>query len=593
MRNLLAAGQSSRMKRVTPALVCSVLAFVVVPMALITHASEKKAKKLERWLRFEISFAKEVSAAPLDGRMFLIISTDNKSEPRFEINDQPTTQQFFGVDVDGLTPESPVFFGEEVLGYPLDSIRQIPAGDYYIQGLLNIYETFHRADGHIVKLPMDHWEGQQWNRKPGNLYSKAEKVHLDPASRGVIRIRLTEIIPAIEPPKDTKYIRHVRIQSGLLSKFWGRPMELGAHVLLPEGWEEHPDARYPLLVHQGHFEPDLFGGDIFRAEPPSPKLRGAERTTAEYGYKLYQDWTAGRLPRMIILEIQHANPYYDDSYAVNSANVGPYGDAIMQELIPYVEKKYHAIGQGWARALYGGSTGGWETLAVQVFYPDEFNGAYCFCPDPVDFRAYQLVDLYDDKNALWTEGPWSRVPVPAARKVDGQVITTMERENRRELVLGTHGRSTEQYGIWQAVFSPVGEGGYPKPIWDPYTGVIDHDVAAYWRQHYDLRYIMERDWKTLGPKLVGKIHVTVGTRDTWYLDNAVRLLEAFLKQTNNPYYAGDFDYGPHLPHCYTGELDGSAKVAGSLTVLLRIMPRIAEWMTKTAPPSADVFSWKY
>lgn len=591
MRNLLAAGQSSRMKRVTPAFVCSVLAFVVVPVALITHASEKKAKKLEQSLRFEISFAKEISATPLDGRMFLIISTDNKSEPRFEINDQPTTQQFFGMDVDGLTPESPVVFREEVLGYPLNSIRQIPAGDYYIQGLLNIYETFHRADGHIVKLPMDHWEGQQWNSKPGNLYSKPEKVRIAPAASGVIRIRLAEKIPPIEQPKDTKYIKHIRIQSELLSKFWGRPMEFGAHVLLPEGWEEHPDARYPLLVYEEHFDRDFLGG-FFRTEPPPPSLQGTERTVAEYGYKFYQDWIAGRLPRMIILDIQHANPYYDDSYAVNSANVGPYGDAMMQELIPYVEKKYRAIGQGWARALYGLSTGGWEALAVQVFYADNFNGAYCFCPDPVDFRAYQLVNIYDDKNALWTEGPWLRVPVPAARKVDGHVITTMELENRRELVLGTHGRSTEQFDIWQAVFSPLGDDGYPKPIWDPYTGEIDHDVAAYWREHYDLRYILERDWKTIGPKLVGKLHITVGTRDTYYLDNAVRLLEAFLKQTNNPYYAGDFDYGPHLPHCYTGGSHDSTQI-GFLTLHGRIMPEIAEWMTKTAPPSGDVSSWKY
>src|ERR1700680_4508706 len=256
-------------------------------------------------------------------------------------------------------------------------------------------------------------------------------------------------------------------------------------------------------------------------------------------------------PRIITLKTQHPNPYYDDSYAVNSANVGPYADAITQELIPAVEQKFRGIGQGWARGLYGGSTGGWEALGMQVFYPDFFNGTWCMCPDPVDFRAYQIVNLYDDKNALWTEGPWSRIARPSARTPDDAIITTMDRENRRELVLGTHGRSADQYNVWQAVYSPVGDDGYPKPIWDPLTGVIDHQVAAYWREHYDLRYILERDWKTLGPKLVGKIHVKVGTRDTYYLDNAVRLLEQFLSKTNNPYYAGDFEYGPHLPHCFS------------------------------------------
>lgn len=551
-------------------------------------------------LRFELSFSREMSATPLDGRLFLLISTDSAREPRFEVSDRPDTQQMFGLDVDALAPDSPAAFDRTVLGFPLDSIAQIPAGDYTVQALLNIYETFHRADGRVLKLPMDQGEGQQWSLKPGNLYSRPEKVHIDPAAGGVIRIHLTEKIPPIEPPQDTKYVKHLRIRSELLSKFWGRPMELGALVLLPEGWDEHPDAHYPLMVLQGHFSHDIFGRGV-RTQPPATEMQGLARTSAEYGYKFYQDWISGRLPRMIILEIQHPNPYYDDSYAVNSANVGPYGDAITQELIPAVEQKFRGIGQGWARGLYGGSTGGWEALGMQVFYPDFFNGTWCMCPDPVDFRAYQIVNLYDDKNALWTEGPWSRIARPSARMPDGAIITTMDRENRRELVLGTHGRSADQYDIWQAVYSPVGDDGYPKPIWDPLTGVIDHQVAAYWREHYDLRYILERDWKTLGPKLVGKLHVKVGTRDTYYLDNAVRLLEQFLSKTNNPYYAGDFEYGPHLPHCFTGDAHTpvppatprEAVILGFLTIQQRVLLQAADWMTRTAPPGADVTSWKY
>jgi len=543
-------------------------------------------------LRFEISFSRELSQTPLDGRVFLLVSTEASREPRFQVSASPDTQQFFGVHVDSLAPDAPAVVDDKVLGYPLDSIAQIPAGDYYLQALLNIYETFHRADGHVVKLPMDQGEGQRWNRKPGNLYSVPQRIHLDPAVGGVVHIRLTQKVPPIEPPQDTKSIKHLRIQSDLLTKFWGRPMHLGAIVLLPEGWEEHPNAHYPLMVYQGHFTHDFATPVEFRSTPPTPDLKGYDRTRAEYGYKFYQDWTSGRLPRMLILVIQHANPYYDDSYAVNSDNVGPYGDAITRELIPYVEQKFRGIGQGWARVLYGGSTGGWEAMGMQVFYPDFFNGAWCFCPDPVDFRAYQLVNVYADKNALWLEGPWSRVTRPEERKTDGTVITTMDRENRRELVLGTHGRSTDQFGIWQAVFSPVGPDGYPKPIWDPYTGVIDREVAAYWREHYDLRYILQRDWKTLGPKLVGKLHVTVGDTDTYYLENAVRLLQKFLEGTNNPYYAGDFEYGPQMPHCYSGDPHVPVSIS-RLTINQRIMPAMAEWMEKTAPPGADLTSWKY
>jgi hypothetical protein len=330
----------------------------------------------------------------------------------------------------------------------------------------------------------------------------------------------------------------------------------------------------------------------FREEPPPADLKGRRRNGAEMGYKFYQDWTSGRLPHVLLMEIQHANPYYDDSYAVNSANVGPYGDAITQEVIPEVERQFRGIGQGWARATFGGSTGGWEAAAMQIFYPTFFNDAFIWCPDPVDFRAYQIANLYQDENALWLNSNWGRTPRPAERNTDGSIVTTMDRTNRRELVLGTHGRSTEQFGIWQAVFSPAGSDGYPKAIWNPETGVIDHDVAKYWQEHYDLRYILQRDWKTLGPNLTGKLHFAVGDMDSYYLNNAVHLMQDFLESTNYPYYFGDFDYGPGQPHCYAGKDDASA---GKLAVSPRerVINQSVERMLKTAPAGADVKSWRY
>ena len=179
-------------------------------------------------------------------------------------------------------------------------------------------------------------------------------------------------------------------------------MHLGAHVLLPHGYDTHPDARYPLMIFHGHFPKD-FGG--FRVETPDQDLEpeyserfqveGYNRIVQEHDHQFYKDWTGKDFPRVIVIEIQHANPYYDDSYAVNSANLGPYGDAITYELIPYIEQQFRGIGAGWSRFLYGGSTGGWEALAAQVFYPDEYNGCYAACPDPIDFRAYCLVNIYD------------------------------------------------------------------------------------------------------------------------------------------------------------------------------------------------------
>jgi len=527
--------------------------------------------------RFEISFPIQMSAAPLDGHVLLLISTSESPEPRFQINFTGRTQQAFAVDVDGLAPGAAALVDSATLGYPRDSLNDIPAGDYYVQGFLNIYETFHLANGHTVKLPPDKGEGQQWARKPGNLYSKTQKVHLDPASDQVIRLSLTEkvpSVPAVEP--DTKWVKHVKIRSEMLSHFWGQPVELGAVILLPDGWEEHPKASYPLIVLQGHFSPGLRGSLAFQTEPS----KGS-------GYKLYQDWTAGRLPRVIIMTIQHANPYFDDSYAVNSANIGPYGDAITQELIPYVEKKFRGIGQGWARAVYGGSTGGWEALASQVFYPDFYNGAWVFCPDVVDFRAYMTMNLYEDKNAFWIEGPFARVPRPAMRQADGLVLSTMEMMNRYELVLGTKGRSCEQLDAWQAVFSSVGDDGYPKPIFDKRTGEIDHKAAEYLKDRYDLSHIMQRDWKSLGPKLSDKLHICVGDADSFYLDRAVHLLQDFMETTTDPYYHGSFDFGQRKPHCYAGSFDPAVGLQQ------HYLPEMVKHMEETAPKGADLTSWKY
>ena len=539
-------------------------------------------------LRFEVSYPADLAKGPLDGRVLLAISTNDKAEPRFQIVEElAESQQLFGVDVDRLAPGAAATIDGSTVGYPLESLDRLPAGDYYVQAVFNIYETFHRADGHTIKLPPEMGEGQQWNRKPGNLFSKPQKMHLDP-SGGVVKISLTEKMPPVEIPKDTQYVKHFRIQSKLLSDFWGQPVYLGAIVVLPQGFDEHPDAHYPLLVNQGHFPADFRS---FRTEPPTPDMKEGARVRAQFQYKLYQDWTSGRLPKMLILLIQHANPYYDDSYAVDSANVGPYGAAITQELIPEVERRYRGIAQPWARAVYGGSTGGWEAAASQIFYPDYFNGAYCWCPDPVDFHAYQNVNIYDDKNALFDVSNWTKAPRAEMRTADGTLEATMESATRRERVIGTRGRSAEQFDIWQAVFSPVGADGYPKPIWDPVSGVIDKDVANYWKEHYDLNHIMQRDWKTLGPKLVGKLHFTAGDMDTWYLNNAVHLVQDFMDSPQNPYRAADFEFGNRKPHCYTGGGNGPMLESGA-TALQRIMPALAEHFKATAPQGADM-SWVY
>jgi hypothetical protein len=547
---------------------------------------------------FAVSFPKKRSEKPLDGRILLLLSNDPSAEPRMQIDDSVRTQMIFGVDVDGMQPGQAVVVDDGASGYPIRSLRDVPPGDYYVQAVLHRYETFHRADGHTVKLPMDRGEGQHWNIAPGNLYSTPRKISLGP-SAGTIAILLNQEIPTIPPPQDTKYIRHIKIQSALLTTFWGRPMYLSAHVLVPEGFDAHPNVHFPLIINEDHFNADF---SDFRTEPPDPNLKpdyserfhigGYNRIQQEEAYKFYQQWIGPGFPRVLIADINHANPYYDDSYAVNSANLGPYGDAIETELIPAIEKQFRGIGQGWARFAYGGSTGGWESLAVQMFYPDHYNGVFVACPDPVDFRAYATTNIYSDPNAFYMLGAHTKIAQPAMRDYLGRTLATMQGMNQYELALGSHARSGEQFDIWQAVYGPVGDDGYPKQIFNKETGEIDRTVAAYWKEHYDLSAILQRDWATLGPKLQGKLHIYVGSADSYFLNDAVYYLEDFLKSTTNPPYDGEVKYGDRAEHCWNGDPD-LPNYLSRLHYHTMYLPKILDRMQKTAPSGADLTSWRY
>ena len=293
----------------------------------------------------------------------------------------------------------------------------------------------------------------------------------------------------------------------------------------------------------------------------------------------------------MVIEIQHQNPYYDDSYAVNSANLGPYGDAITYELIPHVEKLFDGIGDGWGRFLYGGSTGGWEALAAQVFYPSEYNGCFAACPDPIDFRAFTIVDIYKDKNAYFDEGEFTRNLRPGIRDGIGRIKAYLKDINRREQILGTNSRSGDQWDVWQAVYSPIGENGYPKPIWDKLTGEIDKNVANYWKENYDLRHIMERDWGRIGKDLKGKINIYCGDMDNYYLNNAVVLTEKFLEKTKNPYYDGEVDYGNGAEHCWNGDQQNPNHIS-RLRYNTMYLDKIKKRIKLTAPKDNNLINWE-
>lgn len=566
---------------------------IVLISFILFYCSERKNYNKTK---FEITYPEKFSENGYDGRLLLMISNNNNAEPRFQINDSHNTQIIFGIDVESWKSGETQIFDSNVYGYPIKSLENLKEGEYYVQAFLHKYETFNLSSGYKVKLPKDQGEGQKWNISPKNLYSTPKKVKI--SKSGTIKLSLENEIPPIDPIKDSKYIKHVKIKSEMLSKFWGRDMFLQANVLVPHNFDKNSKVKYPLMIFHGHF-PNTFRG--FRTEPPAaPKkdtifnsrfgITGYKYIQEKEAYDLYKNWISDDFPRFIAIEIQHQNPYYDDSYAVNSANLGPYGDAITYELIPHVENLFNGVGKGWGRFLYGGSTGGWEALAVQVFYPSEYNGCFAACPDPIDFRAFTVVNIYEDENAYYHKSDYKKTLRAGMRDGKGIIKSHLIDMNHREMVLGSKGRSGDQWDIWQAVFSPAGEDGYPKPIWDKKTGKIDKDVAEYWKENYDLSYILERDWNKIGNDLIGKLHIYCGDMDNYYLNNAVVLTEEFLESTKNPYYEGEVDYGNLAEHCWNGDHENPNHIS-RLRYNTMYLPKIKERLRKTAPKNHNLINW--
>jgi hypothetical protein len=321
---------------------------------------------------------------------------------------------------------------------------------------------------------------------------------------------------------------------------------------------------YPTIYQHGHFS-------------TRAPFRFSQRLDNEFSGA----WNSNRFPRFIAVTIQHPTPYYDDSYGVNSANNGPFGDAIHQELIPEIQRRYRTINKSYARILTGGSTGGWISFALQVYYPDFYGGTWSFAPDPLDFRNVEGINIYEYKNAFTKDYDWYKVPIINTRDSEtGEIRLTSRQRITMELVNGTKGRSGQQLDAWSAVFSPAGEDGYTKPLFDKVTGEIDPDVAAYWKEHYDLRHMMETHWEELGPKLVDKLHVICGRMDNFFLNIGAAYMEEFLMGPKNPYKTGTFTYGP----------GGHGWRPYSTVEMLRQM---ADHVTAHAPEGENSDAWKY
>jgi hypothetical protein len=544
------------------------LSILFLPLALMSARAHAQSP------RFEVVVPASVHNTALTGRLVLLVARSAQPEPRVALS--PQGPAIFGVDLEQLPPGRPAVVDAGAIGYPTQ-LDSLPAGDYHVQAIIDVYERVQRADGKTLWLPMNDGRIEFFTSAPGNLYSEPKAVRVGPGITN--RIEVTRVIPAEPPPRETEWIKRVSVQSEKLTRFWGRPTFIHATVLLPKGYNENPQKRYPTIFAFGHNVP-------FSFNPDSTRVRNIGQinpaTGLDTGYDFYKAWTAADFPRVIAVTLEQRTPYFPDSYSVNSANNGPYGDALIQEVIPQLEQRFRMIAKPYARIVEGASTSGWQSLALQLRHPDFFGGAWILQPDPIDFTRYQHVNIYEDENAFTTRRGELIVERPFRRTVEGLPVWSLRQLSRFEDVLGSRGRSGFQLEAWEAVYGPTDAEGYPKPLWDKKTGRIDRTVANYMRENgYDLREYAQRNWATLGPKLAGKLHFFTGDMDDFYLNLAVYRFEEFAKSTTNPRSDARFTYGRpmkgHSWHAWTW--------AG-------MVREVADHIRRMAPPGEDVESWR-
>ena len=454
-------------------------------------------------LKFETTIAKGLISVPQKGRLFIFINRTNKNEPRFDDGDVSfDAPPMLAKDVENFKAgETKAVIDNSSISYPIKNLAELPAGEYFVQALFDTNNDLRSLNA------------------PGNLYSEVQKVNLDAKNSAAINLVLSKIVPPETLPPDSEFVKFIKIQSPLLTKFHGRPIFVRVGIILPRDYEKETSRRYPLLINIGGY---------------GSKFTRIQRAMDENS-SFRKSWLADDTPRMIGVYLDGDGPF-GDSYQLNSANAGPYGDSLTQELIPYIEKQFRAVGTPESRFLTGGSTGGWVSSALQIFYPDYFNGSWSGFPDPMDFRAYQLVNIYADDNAYVNKNGFDR---PSARTANGDTEFTMRLECLKENVLGagdSYTMSGGQWGAWNATYSPRGADGKPLPLWDAKTGQINHEAAEQWKK-YDLRLIVEQNWQTLAPKLNGKLHIWVGEEDDYFLNNGVHLFDDFISQAE-PKFGG-------------------------------------------------------
>lgn len=487
------------------------LVAVVLGAALFLPGCEREAPQ-EPW-----AVVKGPEALPEDfseeGRMFVVFAPEDAEVPHVHMGFPPWSDSdpFFAIDVDGWDGESSFELMPGLAGFPRESIDDIPAGRYQVQAIYKTDFFFHLpvAEGSWLSTPVE----VNW-----------------PEDRGQIELALSEYLPD-ELPADRPNLEFVKIRSELLSEFWGENIHLRAAVVLPTDWEDS-DAEYPVRYNIGGY-----GSRYTRAI-----------SLMEAGSDFRNDWYDPANPKFIMVLLDGTGPF-GDPYQTNSRNSGPWGDAVVEELIPHIEDRFRAVGEPEARFLDGGSTGGWASLAMQIFYPETFNGAWSFCGDSPDFRRFQLIDLYEDDNAYYNRHGYL---IPSKRSTEGDPQFSIKAEIAMEAVMGpgdTFLTGGEQWGAWHALYGPQGDDGLPVPAWDEHTGEINPDVIEYWKD-YDLRLYLQENWSEIGEDLAGKLNIWMGDMDDYYLNPGMYRFAELMDQLSDPDPEARFTWGRLQGHCW-------------------------------------------
>ena len=421
---------------------------------------------------------------PLSGRLLIFMKKDDgKSADAIEADfADPNAVYISGTEIANLTPGKPIEINADENAFP-SGFSSAPAGEYQIFALLDRDHSYtYKGEG------------------PGDIYSRVTKAAMPSAE---MEITLYKAVPErkIDVPANARLIEY---ESPMLSAFWGRPIKMLASVILPPTYDKSTTQKYPTVYNVSGY-----GGTRFNS------FRGAAARAKEM--------TDGTRPEMINVYLEAQVPLGHSVWA-DSANNGPWGTALEKEFIPYIEKQFRMDAKPSGRFLTGHSSGGWSTLWVMVTHPDFFGGTWSTSPDPVDFRSFTGPNI--------TKIPPQNAYTDAGGKEynlfrdQGKELMTVRQYAQQEHVLGYYGG---QFGSFNAVFSPKGPDGQPMPLFAVETGRIDAFVQQAW-QKYNISLILQNNWKTLEPKLKGKLHIVVGTADTFHLNEAVELLDAELKK---------------------------------------------------------------